>query len=98
MCLRFQIFETTSSIDESLRLLEKLQNIVYSESLKSELRTKINLIVHRYTLELTQVSDTSCAVFCVGEFTYSTALSSKSLAPGSPDSRGIREASCESTS
>ncbi|CDJ56163.1 hypothetical protein, conserved, partial [Eimeria maxima] len=48
------IFETTSSIDESLRLLQKLQETVYSESLKAELKGKISLIIHRYSLELVQ--------------------------------------------
>lgn len=50
-----QIFETTSSIDESLRLLQKLQETVYSESLKAELKGKISLIIHRYSVELVQV-------------------------------------------
>ncbi|KAL8448489.1 hypothetical protein Emed_003750 [Eimeria media] len=52
-----QIFETTSSIDESLRLLQKFQEAVYSENLKAELKGKINLIVHRYTIELVQIQE-----------------------------------------
>ncbi|CDI77652.1 hypothetical protein EPH_0029460 [Eimeria praecox] len=51
------IFETTSSIDESLRLLQKLQETVYSESLKAELKGKISLIIHRYSLELVQIQE-----------------------------------------
>lgn len=50
-----QIFESTSSIDESLRLLRKFQEVVYSENLKMELKGKISLIVHRYSVELVQV-------------------------------------------
>ncbi|CDI82587.1 hypothetical protein EAH_00029220 [Eimeria acervulina] len=51
------IFETTSSIDESLRLLQKLQETVYSESLKAELKGKISLIIHRYSVELVQIQE-----------------------------------------
>ncbi|OEH76364.1 dynein gamma flagellar outer [Cyclospora cayetanensis] len=49
-----QIFETSLSIDDSLALLQKFQEIVTNESLKAELSGKINLIVHRYSIELTQ--------------------------------------------
>ncbi|CDJ70103.1 hypothetical protein, conserved [Eimeria necatrix] len=52
-----EIFETTSSIDESLRLLQKLQETVFSENLKAELKGKISLIIHRYSIELVQIQE-----------------------------------------
>lgn len=50
-----QIFESASSVDESLKLLQRFQETVYSENLKTELKGKISLIAHRYSVELAQV-------------------------------------------
>lgn len=48
-------FDSISSINHSLILLQKFQSIVERESLKSDLDSKLNLIFQKYGLELEQV-------------------------------------------
>lgn len=50
-----QSFENITSIEHSLRLLRKFQNILQRESLKSDLDSKLNIIFQNYGLELEQV-------------------------------------------
>lgn len=50
-----QSFENISSINHSLNLLHKFQNILQRESLKSDLDSKFNIIFQNYGLELEQV-------------------------------------------
>lgn len=48
-------FENITSIEHSLQLLKKFQNILERESLKSDLDSKLNIIFQNYGLELAQV-------------------------------------------
>jgi len=50
-----QSFENITSIEHSLNLLHKFQNILQRESLKSDLDSKLNIIFQNYGQELEQV-------------------------------------------
>lgn len=50
-------FESVSSIEQSLKLLQKYQSILHRENLKSDLESKFMIIFHNYGLELTSVQE-----------------------------------------
>lgn len=50
-------FESTSSIEHSLRLLHKYQAILHRENLKADLESKFVIIFHNYGLELSAIQE-----------------------------------------
>jgi dynein heavy chain len=50
-------FESITSIESSLNLLNKFQSILQREALRGDLESKFSVIFHNYGLELTQVQD-----------------------------------------